>query len=205
MGYSTTAGSTTGVFVAGSVRVGLAVGLAVGSGVDVDADGRAYVAMFTRRPHIRRCAWVAATDRKGSIERVMLGLTKAIDVAFDSKGHLHALEFSQDFDLNLPSLYNPIGGRIVRGRRWRTEVIATDFHFRPPLRSDPMATATWRSTEPSARAAPAESDDSSHPNELQALGQMLRITKSRMNLSKSRLTSGPAEGTPHDDWASATT
>ncbi len=125
MGYSTTAGSATGVFVAGSVRVGLAVG----SGVDVDADGRAYVAMFTRRPHIRRCAWVAAIDRKGSIERVMLGLTKAIDVAFDSKGHLHALEFSQDFDLNLPSLYNPIGGRIVRGRRWRTEVIADGLPF----------------------------------------------------------------------------
>ena len=99
------------------------------AGIAFGPDGRAYVAMFTRRPQIRRSAWVAAIDRQGSIERVMLGLTMAIDVAFDSRGRLHALEFSQDFDLNLPSLYDPIGGRIVRGRGWRTEVIAHSLPF----------------------------------------------------------------------------
>ena len=60
----------------------------VPTGIDFGPDGHAYVAMFTRRPHVRRSSWVARIDGQGQIEPAMLGLTMAIDVAFDGSGRL---------------------------------------------------------------------------------------------------------------------
>ena len=101
----------------------------VPTGIDFGPDGHAYVAMFTRRPHIRRSSWVARIDGQGQIEPAMLGLTMAIDVAFDVVGRLHALEFSQAFAMDRPGFYEFDSGRLLRGSGRRTEVLAEGLPF----------------------------------------------------------------------------
>ena len=101
----------------------------VPTGIDFGPDGHAYVAMFTRRPHVRRSSWVARIDGQGQIEPAMLGLSMAIDVAFDGSGRLYALEFSQAFAIDRPGLYEFESGRLLRGSGRRTEVLAEGLPF----------------------------------------------------------------------------
>ena len=101
----------------------------VPAGIAFGPDGYAYVAIFTRRPHIHRSSWVARVDRGGKMARAVLGLTMAIDVAFDREGTPYVLEFSQDYDRRRPATYMPDSGRVLRGWGRRLEVVAEGLNF----------------------------------------------------------------------------
>lgn len=73
---------------------------AVPTGITIGPDGLAYVALFHCRTPTENKGGVARINPDGTFDIVVSGLSNPIDVAFDSAGRLHVLEFAVDFAPN---------------------------------------------------------------------------------------------------------
>ena len=84
------------------------------TGIAWGPDRLAYVASFSRLPHIEGSGSIVRLRRDGSSKTILKGLTAPIDLAFDSDGRLYVLEFMSGADGEHP--YRGKLGRLLRFR-----------------------------------------------------------------------------------------
>ncbi len=84
------------------------------TGIAWGPDGLVYVASFSRLPHNEGSGSIVRLQMNGRSRTILKGLTAPIDLAFDSDGHLHVLEFMSGADGEHP--YRGKLGSLLRFR-----------------------------------------------------------------------------------------